>query len=116
MNRTRTYWAALAILLPILGTSPFTVAAAAQTTYYVSQSDGNDDHDGQAATCNGTQGPWKTLAKASSATYQPGDQLLLKCGDIWNETLTLRGDGTADSPITVASYGDRRAAVHPWQQ
>ena len=65
----------------------------------------SDDYDGQAGTWDGKHGPWQTLAKASSVTHQAGNQLLLKCGDTWNETLTLRGDGAEGSPITVASYG-----------
>lgn len=77
----------------------------AETAYYVSESSGNDAHDGRAADWDGTHGPWKTLAKASSSTRQPGDRLLLKCGDVWDETLTLRGDGTATNPVIVTSYG-----------
>ncbi len=79
--------------------------AVAATTYYVSSSSGNDSHDGLAATWDGTHGPWKSLAKASAVKYQPGDTLLLKCGDVWDETLTLSGNGTADSPVTVAAFG-----------
>ncbi|MHB8971663.1 MAG: LamG-like jellyroll fold domain-containing protein [Pirellulaceae bacterium] len=81
------------------------VPVAAQTTYYVSQSSGSDDYDGQAAAWDGKHGPWQTLTKASSVAYQPGHTLLLKCGDVWDETLTLRGDGGEGSPITVAAYG-----------
>ena len=105
MIRTHTCWVIVAILLPTLEMVPLTAVTAAQTTYYVSQSDGNDDHDGRAVTYDGMHGPWKTLTKASSVAYRAGDVLLLKCGDIWNGTLTLHGDGTADRPITVASYG-----------
>jgi hypothetical protein len=91
--------------LPLWGMLVPETAAAAQTIYYVSQSCGDNDYDGHAATWDGKHGPWKTLAKASLVTYQAGNQLLLKCGDIWNETLTLHGDGAAENPITVASYG-----------
>ncbi|MHB1036426.1 MAG: LamG-like jellyroll fold domain-containing protein [Pirellulales bacterium] len=80
-------------------------SAAGQTTCYVSQSSGDDRYDGRAAAWDGTHGPWRTLAKASTLTHRPGDRLLLKCGDVWDETLTLRGDGTAANPVTVASYG-----------
>jgi len=51
----------------------FTATSARAVTYYVSQSSGNDASTGQAAAS-----PWKTLAKASTATYGPGDSLLLK--------------------------------------
>ncbi len=99
------------LLLAAFGYCAFgsTGAAVAQsagaTTYYVSRSTGNDDYDGLAPRWNGVHGPWKTLTRASEVTYQPGDRLLLKCGDIWDETLTLKGDGTPQNPITVSSYG-----------
>ncbi len=94
-------------LMAILGFSILTLAAqtAYATTYYASNSSGNDQYDGLSPKWNGSHGPWKTLAKASQTTYQPGDQLLLKCGDAWNETLTLQGGGTARNPVTIGSYG-----------
>lgn len=94
-------------LLAILSIMVLTLVAqeAFATNYYVSNSSGNDRYDGLAPKWNGTHGPWKTLAKASQTTYQPGDKLLLRCGDEWNETLTLHGDGTSQNPITIASYG-----------
>ncbi len=93
----------LAILTLCVFIAPLAVDAA--TVYYVSQSAGHDRYDGLAPAWNGTHGPWKSLANASARTWQPGDKLLLKAGDIWDETLTLRGDGTAKSPITITSYG-----------
>jgi hypothetical protein len=75
------------------------------TTYYVSQSSGNDAWDGLAASHDGTHGPWKSLAKASQ-TYSPGDSIRLKCGDTWaNDTLRPTGSGEPDNPITIATYG-----------
>ena len=63
------------------------VTQALGKTYYISQSSGNDDWDGQAPSRDGAHGPWKTLAKASRK-YRAGDSLLLKCGDAWlNDTL-----------------------------
>jgi len=105
MKRTVTLFALSVVVLDVVVVFAPAPASGAPTTYYVSQSDGDDHHEGQTATPDSAHGPWKTLAKASSVTYQPGDQLLLKCGDTWNENLTLRGDGTVDNPITVASYG-----------
>lgn len=75
-------------------------SALGQTNYYVSQSAGNDDSNGTTVAT-----PWKTLAKASAVTWRPGDKLLLKCGDTWNEGLRLRGDGAASNLVTVASCG-----------
>ena len=81
------------------------VAAAPALTYYVSRSAGDDQHDGLAARWDGVHGPWKSLARASAVKVSPGDQLLLRCGDTWDETLTLQGDGTAENPVIVSSFG-----------
>lgn len=77
----------------------------APATFYVSQSAGNDSWSGQAAAQEGTNGPWKTLARASTH-YNPGDRILLKCGDTWNEELRPKGSGTSRNPITIGSYGE----------
>ena len=105
MGRWRNLGTAVVIgwAAALLGGLPSTRAAAA--TYYVSQS-GDDAWDGLAGEREGAHGPWRSLEKASSVTCQPGDRLLLRCGDVWNETLTLRGNGTPDQPIVVASYGE----------
>ncbi|MFC1806514.1 SUMF1/EgtB/PvdO family nonheme iron enzyme, partial [Planctomycetota bacterium] len=79
-------------------------------TFYVSQSSGNDSWTGQVAAPDGTSGPWKTLARAST-DYIPGDRILLKCGDTWNEELHPRGSGTRKSLITIGSYGDGNKPV-----
>ncbi len=79
----------------------FTANAA---TYYVSQSTGDDSLDGLAAAKAGAKGPWKTLTKAS-IEYKPGDSILLKKGDTWNEELTPKGSGTPEKPILISSYG-----------
>jgi len=79
----------------------FTANAA---TYYVSQSTGDDSLDGLAAAKAGAKGPWKTLTKAS-IQYKPGDSILLKKGDTWNEELTPKGSGTPEKPILISSYG-----------
>jgi hypothetical protein len=92
----------IAALVLLFGIS---VVDAAGAIYYVSQSDGNDSYDGLAASYDGTHGPWKTLTKASEPAYQQGDQLLLKCGNTWNDGLVLQGNGTAANPAIVSSYG-----------
>lgn len=86
-------------LLTIISGITFSTPVKAAANYYVSYTDGNDNNNGTSSST-----PWKTLKKASSVTYQAGDQLLFKCGDTWNEQLYLTGTGTTASPITVASY------------
>ena len=82
-------------------------------TYYVSQSSGDDSWNGRAANPDGNGGPWKTLAKASTARLAPGDRVLLRHGDIWNEEFRPQGNGTAQNPIVIGSYGegDRRPVI-----
>ncbi len=74
--------------------------SAVNTVYYVSYSTGSDSNNGTSSTT-----PWKTLAKVSSLSFGSGDQILLKCGDEWNETLTLNGGGTMSNPVYVGKYG-----------
>jgi hypothetical protein len=77
------------------------VSASAAATHYVSQSSGDGAGDAKTVAT-----AWKTLAKASEATYASGDKILLKCGDTWgNNTLRPKGSGTADHPTVIASYG-----------
>ena len=99
-NVLKTSWIVGACVLALSVAVP--VASAA--TYYVSQSTGDDAANGLAPQAKGKAGPWKTLAKASMA-YEPGDQLLLKCGDTWDEELCPQGEGTPDKPILISSYG-----------
>ncbi|MBT5379224.1 MAG: SUMF1/EgtB/PvdO family nonheme iron enzyme, partial [Opitutae bacterium] len=87
--------------------APISLSPAARVkarTYYVSQSDGNDDWNGEASLAKDNSGPWKTLARAS-IEYLPGDILLLKRGDVWHEELRPKGSGTPKQPITISAYG-----------
>ncbi|MDH3585291.1 MAG: hypothetical protein OER86_13895, partial [Phycisphaerae bacterium] len=84
----------------------FTGTSALATTYYVSESAGNDDWSGRAAAQAGTAGPWKTLARASKQVCVPGDRILLKRGDTWNEALRPQGNGTPTRPIVIGAYGE----------
>jgi hypothetical protein len=70
------------------------------TTYYVSSSAGSDLNGGTSSNA-----PWKTLAKVNGQALQPGDSVLLRRGDIWNESLVPPSSGTSGSPITFDAYG-----------
>lgn len=72
------------------------------TTYYVSNNSGNDSHNGLSPSS-----AWKTLFKVSSFNFLPGDSILFKKGDIWEEasTLVFTESGTATNPITISTYG-----------
>jgi len=82
-------------------------------TVYVDAVYGNDVWSGRLAAPSGspsTDGPWQSLTKVSSQTFQPGDVILLKCGQTWNETLKVASNGTAANPISVGSYPNGCAA------
>ena len=74
-------------------------------TYYVDSQSGNDGNDGKSPST-----AWKTLAKVSSVTFQPREQILLKGGAVWNEKLVLNGSGTEGSPIVLDMYGGEAGA------
>ncbi len=87
--------------------------SASAADYYVDASAGDDGWTGQAGTPTGARaGPWKTLGKVASTAFQPGDRILLKCGEIWRESLTLRSSGTPEQPIEVKAY-PASCAAHP---
>jgi hypothetical protein len=73
---------------------------AAGTTYYVSSSSGSDSNSGTAANA-----AWQTMAKVNARTFQAGDSILLKRGDVWNESLVPASSGASGSPITFDAYG-----------
>lgn len=79
----------------------YTIKNKSNRTIYVSNSEGNDSNDGSSETT-----AIKTLSKASEVELLPGDRLLLKSGDVWeNEKLLLQHSGTAEFPIVISSYG-----------
>ena len=80
-------------------------AASSATTYYVSSSSGSDVNSGTASTS-----PWKTVAHVNGLTFLPGDSILFKRGDVWNESLTLPSSGSSGSPIAFDAYGTGLAA------
>lgn len=74
--------------------------------YYVS-SEGNDE---SAGTSQATS--WKSLERVNAETFIPGDKILFKRGDKWqNKTLYPKGSGGEGKPIKIASYGDSQAAL-----
>ncbi len=68
--------------------------------YYVSSSEGKDGNDGLTS-----QTALKTLKKISAFSLLPGDSILLKRGDQWNEKFKLQWSGSPGNPITINAYG-----------
>ena len=69
------------------------------TTYYVSSSTGNDTNSGTLSA------PWQTVGHVNGQTFQPGDSILFKRGDVWNESLVPASSGSSGNPITFDAYG-----------
>ena len=77
----------------------------AQTTYYVDATTGNDANIGTTQNL-----AWQTIQKVESmsVTFQPGDSILFKKGEIWNGKQlepSNHPSGTINNPITYSSYG-----------
>ena len=68
--------------------------------YYIDSGSGDDNNSGMSE-----NSPWKTLDKVSSMTFQPGDNIYFKRGSSYEGSVTINGDGTASSPITISAYG-----------
>jgi parallel beta-helix repeat protein len=81
--------------------APVSVRAA---TYHVDASTGNDAWSGRVPTATGADGPWRSLSRVRSAALMPGDTVLLKCGEVWHEPLTISASGTPALPIVVGAY------------
>lgn len=73
---------------------------APATTYYVSSSTGNDVNAGTAVGA-----AWATLGHVNAQTFQAGDSILFKRGDVWNESLVPPSSGTSGNPIVFDAYG-----------
>jgi hypothetical protein len=73
---------------------------ARATTYYVSSSTGSDSNNGTSLST-----PWQTIGHVNGQTFQPGDSILFRRGDVWNESLTPPSSGSSGNPITFDAYG-----------
>ncbi len=70
-------------------------------TYYLDSVGGSDTNSGTSAAS-----AWKSLAKATAATFVPGERLLLKRGGSWSGGLTIAESGVAGNVIGVGAYGE----------
>lgn len=80
----------------LLGGLPSVPSFAAGTTYYVSETTGDDARTPQQATDRTT--PWKTIQKAAD-TLTAGDTCIILAGT-YRETVTPANSGTPGNPIT----------------
>jgi hypothetical protein len=86
-------------LIPIILLLTWGFGASA-TTYYVSSSSGSDANNGTAAST-----PWQTVGHVNGQTFLPGDSILFRRGDVWNESLIPPSSGSSGNPITFDAYG-----------
>lgn len=70
-------------------------------TFYVDSKAGSSDNDGLSP-----QNPFQSLSDVPSYDLGPGARVLLKCGSVFEERLTLIAQGTAQHPVIVSSYGE----------
>ncbi len=60
--------------------------ATPSKTYYVDAIYGNDDYNGLSKVPNGsTIGPWRSVSKVNSFYFNPGDRILFRRGQQWND-------------------------------
>ena len=75
-------------------------------TYYVDATNGNDSNTGTSEAAS-----WKTIAKVNVSSFEPGNYILFKRGEMWRETLIPSSSGTNGSPIIFATYGSGNSPI-----
>ncbi len=97
------------LLSLVLSVTFFQLARA--SNYYFSSTLGNDDRPPRQAQNPST--PWKTLSKLNAyfSSLEPGDQVLLKRGDIFYGSIVVSSSGTASAPIVIGAYGSGNKPV-----
>jgi hypothetical protein len=73
-------------------------ATAQAATYYV-KATGNDSNTGLS-----DAQAWKTLSKVNNFNFATGDDVYLRCGDTWQQALTIDWSGTAANRVVVGAY------------
>lgn len=68
--------------------------------FYISSSQGDDGNDGLTA-----ESAYKTFDIVNGLTLIPGDRVLLKRGDVWDQELHLWGQGAPGDLIELGAYG-----------
>ena len=60
---------------------------------------GNDSNGGLSSST-----AWRTIAKVNASSFNPGDQILFKRGEVWREQLVPHSGGDGN-PVTYSSHG-----------
>lgn len=78
---------------------------AGRTRYYVDATNGNDANNGLSP-----NHAWQTIAKVVGETFNPGDRILFKRGEVWSGTvLTISESGLPNNRIILGAYGSGNA-------
>lgn len=94
----------LTLAAPALPTASAAESRTTGNTYYVSTVRGSDSYDGLSA-----EKPWYSLGKINDLDLDPGDQVLLERGSVFeNGYLQFDKDdqGSAEAPILIGAYGE----------
>ena len=123
-DEMKAYGAALeaGTLTPTVKTE--TIPTGSAVTYYVDATNGNDSNPGTSSAT-----AWKSVNKVNTVTFNPGDRILFKAGEIWTAPtapktngslspdidedqdgrpenfITPHGSGTASAYIILGAYG-----------
>lgn len=71
------------------------------TIYYIDQKRGHDSAIG-----TDSESPWKTLKRLEGVKLGPADQVLLRRGSVFHETLNVSAEGEEGAPIVIGDYGE----------
>ena len=109
MSKIWTYlWSGhAAAVITVVGLSVSALQSFAANIYFLDATGGNDAWAGTAPAYTASptaNGPWQTLNRLNGVSLQPGDTVLLKCGETWQEPLVLAAMGNQVSPIRISSY------------
>ncbi|MDQ2732720.1 MAG: right-handed parallel beta-helix repeat-containing protein, partial [Armatimonadota bacterium] len=67
--------------------------------YFVDSVNGADANDGKSE-----KQPWRSLTHVNEGEFGPGDQILLKAGSHWQDSLAPAGSGIEGSPVRLTRY------------
>jgi hypothetical protein len=77
------------------------ISCAAAATYHMDSVHGDDSMPGDAP-----EHAWKSLEKANSISFMPGDRLLFKAGGRWTGRLKPRRGGSPEALVSIGRYGE----------
>lgn len=92
------------------------VAPGHAAVFYVDSVTGRDTWSGRAPDPRGspaTDGPWASLTRVAAQTLAPGDEIRLRCGRQWAETLRINQSGTDAAPILISTYPSNPCTAKP---